>query len=132
MGWLKNLGIYAAGVATVPLIFVGYRVWDRDIAPRFHPSYTGRAVSGYVVSENKPTDRFGVYELELRGSDGKQFTLKVDCGREEPVFEGVRGLAKRHEKIIYPGDLVKFEVTDKGEPTILWDLERNSCPVDDD
>jgi len=131
MGKLKDIGIYVAGVVTIPLLFIGYRVWDRGIAPRFDPSYTGRTVSGYVVGENKPTDRFGVYKLDLRGDDGKTISLGVDCGREEPVFGGVHGMAKRLQNRILPGDRVEFQVTEQGEPTLLWDLERMSCPIDE-
>jgi len=121
--------IYLAGILTLPAVLLGYRAVEK-IGYWFDPSYTGIFVRGTVVSENKPADKFGMYELELRVKDGQIRTLQIDCGRKEPIFNKVYGQAKGLERIIIPSDIVEFQVTGKGEPTWLWDSDRTSCPVD--
>ena len=118
---------YLAGVATLPFAFVAYRVGVR-VSHNFDPSYTGHTIGGTVIRENKSADPFGIYELELRAEDGQARMLRVDCGRTEPVFGQVYGQAKSLEKFIVPSDIVEFQVTEKGEPTWLWNFDRTTCP----
>lgn len=128
MSKLRDAYIYTAGVLTIPALITLYTIGEK-ISYRFDPAYTGRFISGIVISENKPESKFGIYEIELN-DNGKKRKLRIDCGKDDSLHSWVYGQAIDMENVVQPGDYVEFQVTDDDEPVWFWSYTRNSCSKD--